>query len=197
MGGDISLESEVEKGSTFTVRIPQKREGEEVLGKAAVENLKVLDSSQRYLRKLLLQNREVMPYGKVLVVDDMETNLYVVKGLLDPYRITVHTALSGEEAINKIKNESLVYDIIFMDHMMPNMDGIETTKALQDIGYIQPIVALTANATTGAAQMFLSKGFADFISKPIDPVKLDACLMEFIHYKQPPEVIKKGQGGLS
>jgi HPt (histidine-containing phosphotransfer) domain-containing protein len=83
-----------------------------------------------------------------------------------------------------------VYDIIFMDHMMPHMDGIETTKAIREMGYLQPIIALTANAVTGQAEMFLSSGFDDFISKPIDIRQLNMVLNKLIRDKQTPEVLE-------
>jgi CheY-like chemotaxis protein len=133
-----------------------------------------------------------MPYGRVLIVDDVETNLYVAKGLLAPYELSIDTAMSGFETIDKVKAGS-VYDIIFMDHMMPKMDGLETTKNLRAMGYTLPIIALTANAVAGQAEMFLSNGFNDFISKPIDMRQLNALLNRLIRDKQPPEVLQAAQ----
>ncbi|MCL2851747.1 MAG: PAS domain-containing protein [Defluviitaleaceae bacterium] len=187
MDGRIKVESEPDKGSVFTVYIPQKIEGDQVLGTETAENLKNLQSAKIYLRNMSVKAHEPMPYGRVLVVDDVESNLYVVRGFLLPYKLAVETVNSGPQAIALIE-EGQVYDIIFMDHMMPDMDGIQAVKILRDIGYRHPIVALTANATFGASQMFMSNGFSGFISKPIDPNKLDACLMELIHDKQPEEV---------
>jgi CheY-like chemotaxis protein/HPt (histidine-containing phosphotransfer) domain-containing protein len=129
-----------------------------------------------------------MPYGRVLIVDDMESNLYVAKGLLAPYEIHVDTALSGYEAIDKVKSGQ-VYDIIFMDHMMPQMDGLEATRTLREMGYSRPIVALTANAVTGQAEMFLQNGLDEFISKPVDTRQLNQVLNKLIRDKQPPEVV--------
>jgi len=133
--------------------------------------------------------REPMPYGRVLIVDDVETNIYVAKGLMTPYELKIDSADSGFAAIEKIKNGN-VYDIVFMDHMMPKMDGIEATKIIRDMGYDQPIVALTANAVSGQADIFLGNGFDDFISKPIDIRHLNNVLNKLIRDKQPPEVIK-------
>jgi CheY-like chemotaxis protein len=130
-----------------------------------------------------------MPYGKVLVVDDVETNLYVAKGLMMPYRLNIETAISGFAAIDLISKGN-TYDIIFMDHMMPKMDGIEATKRLRKAGYTSPIVALTANAVVGQAEVFLENGFDEFISKPIDMRQLNAVLNKLIRDKQPPEVIE-------
>jgi CheY-like chemotaxis protein len=97
--------------------------------------------------------------------------------------------LSGFEAIDKIR-DGKEYDIVFMDHMMPKMDGVETTKHLRDLGYARPIIALTANAVVGQAEMFLENGFDAFISKPIDIRQLNALLNRLIRDIQPPEVIE-------
>jgi len=129
-----------------------------------------------------------MPYGRILVVDDVETNAYVAKGLLAPYELKIESVGSGYAAIEKIKNGK-TYDIIFMDHMMPEMDGIETTKRLREQGYELPIVALTANAVAGQAGIFLGNGFDDFISKPIDLRQMNMLLNKMIRDKQPQEVI--------
>jgi CheY-like chemotaxis protein len=130
-----------------------------------------------------------MPYGKVLIVDDVETNLYVAKGLMMPYQLDIETVTSGFMAIDLV-NEGNIYDIIFMDHMMPKMNGIETTKKLRDAGYTSPIVALTANAVVGQAEVFYQNGFDEFISKPIDIRQLNTILNKLIRDKQPPEVLE-------
>jgi CheY-like chemotaxis protein len=97
--------------------------------------------------------------------------------------------MSGFEAIDKIKSGK-VYDIVFMDHMMPKMDGIEATKILRDMGYTHSVVALTANAVAGQADIFLGNGFDDFISKPIDVRQLNVVLNKLIRDKKPPEVVE-------
>jgi CheY-like chemotaxis protein len=127
--------------------------------------------------------REYMPYGKVLIVDDVETNLYVAEGLIRPYGITVETVTSGFAAIEKVEGGN-VYDIIFMDHMMPKMDGIETTKKIRSMNYTAPIVALTANAIVGNDELFKSNGFDDFISKPIDIRQLNTVLNRYVRDKR-------------
>jgi CheY-like chemotaxis protein len=127
--------------------------------------------------------REAMPYGKVLMVDDVETNLYVAEGLLKPYGIAVTSVTSGFAAIDLIKAGN-TYDIIFMDHMMPVMDGIETVEKMREMGYTAPIAALTANALTGNEAMFREKGFDDFISKPIDIRRLNTVLNRFVRDKE-------------
>jgi len=189
MSGDIKVESELGKGSTFTVCIPQETGSNDILGKEAAESLRNLKDTPRYLKRVSSVSHEPMPYGRVLVVDDVESNLYVIKGLLFPYRLIVETVESGMEAIAKIKNGN-VYDIIFMDHMMPGMDGIEATKIIRDMGYFHPIIALTANVIAGASQIFMKNGFSGFIAKPINPYKLDENLRQFIRNKQPQEVIE-------
>ena len=127
-----------------------------------------------------------MPYGSVLIVDDVDTNIFVAKGLITPYNIKIDSAISGIETIAKIKSGK-TYDIIFMDHMMPQMDGIECTKRLRERGYDGTIVALTANAVVGQAKVFLENGFDDFISKPIDIHQLNQVLNKFVRDKHPEE----------
>jgi CheY-like chemotaxis protein len=133
-------------------------------------------------RKKPAIKREQMPYGKVLVVDDMPSNLDIVKLLLKPYGLTVDTATSGFEAIDLIKGGN-IYDIIFMDHMMPEMDGIEAAKNIRGLGYAHPVIALTANTEEGQADVFLADGFDDFVSKPVDMRTLDAVLNKYIRDK--------------
>jgi CheY-like chemotaxis protein/two-component sensor histidine kinase len=192
MSGEITVESEPGKGSIFTVRIPQKATSSGVLGKELSENLQQLRWSNVSRIKKAKIAYEPMPYGSVLIVDDVDTNLYVATGLMEPYKLSVDTAPSGFEAINKIKNGS-VYDIVFMDQMMPEMDGIEATKIIRSMNYTRPIVALTANALAGQTEMFLANGFDDYLSKPIDTRHLDVLLNKLIRVKQPPELIAATQ----
>jgi len=190
MNGDISVESEIGKGSVFTVRLPQEIVDNAPLGKAVTEKLKKFRIGQSSSVVNLPQiDREYMPYGRILIVDDVETNIYVARGLMDLYGLSTETVTSGFEAVEKI-NAGCIYDIIFMDHFMPKMDGIQATKIIRDIGYQRPIVALTANAMIGQAEIFIEKGFNGFISKPIDVRQLDAILNKFVRDVQPPEVIE-------
>ncbi|MCL2603875.1 MAG: ATP-binding protein [Defluviitaleaceae bacterium] len=189
MGGSIAVESKPSIGTTFTVQLPQDSVGADVLSKEVVENLKQFRTCSRAQMRKVKITREPMPYGKILIVDDVETNIYVTKGLLTPYRLTMDSADSGFAAIEKIKDGN-VYDVVFMDHMMPQMDGVETTKRLRAMAYKDPIVALTANAVAGQADMFLENGFDDFISKPIDLRQINIVLNKFIRDKQSPEVIE-------
>jgi len=189
MNGTIDIQSTPNVGSAFTVRLPQKCIDRDPIGKILAENLMQLNFFNEQRIRNMQINREYMPYGRVLIVDDVETNLYVARGLMASYSLSIDTAISGFEAIDKIRNKH-DYDIIFMDHMMPKMDGIEATKIIRDLGYTKPIVALTANALTGQAEMFLKNGFDDFISKPIDIRQLNLTLNKLIRDKYPPEVVE-------
>jgi len=132
--------------------------------------------------------RHTFPQARLLVVDDIAVNLKVAEGLLSPYNAKIDTCLSGAEAIQLVKQNK--YDLIFMDHMMPEMDGIEATAAIrklemrnEELGIKSrqiPIIALTANAVVGMREMFIEKGFNDFISKPVDVSKLDEVLKRWI-----------------
>jgi len=188
MDGEINVESTPGIGSLFTVRLPQEKADDTVMGGEIADGLRQFRLRQRSQHNFGKVVRDPMPYGSVLVVDDVETNLYVATGLMKPYKLQIETACSGREAIRKISDGS-TFDVIFMDHMMPEMDGIETTKRLRKQGYSGPIVALTANAVAGQADVFLSNGFDAFISKPIDIRQLDIILNKLIRDKQPPEVL--------
>jgi len=133
--------------------------------------------------------RFCFPSARILVVDDIATNLKVVEGLLSPYKTTIDTCMNGLQAIELVKrsiSEKREYDIVFMDHMMPGMDGIEATAAIRawekekNLSKQIPIIALTANAVVGMREMFIENGFNDFISKPIDVSKLDEILTHWI-----------------
>ncbi len=136
-------------------------------------------SGGRVNKPRLVVAQTPMPYGSALIVDDVETNLYVAVGLLKPYKINVETAKSGFEAIELIRS-GRVYDIVFMDHMMPGMDGIEATAKLRAMGYDRPVVALTANALSGNGSMFGRHGFDGYIPKPINLTHLNDILNRFI-----------------
>jgi len=188
MDGYISVESEPDKGTHFTVKLPQEIENKEIIGNDVADNLRqfrINFMAKRVRNKIV---RDPMPYGSILVVDDVETNIYVAVGLMKLYRLQIDTAMSGQEAINKIK-EGKIYDIIFMDHMMPEMDGIEAAQHIRDLGYSAPIIALTANAVSGQADMFFKSGFDDFISKPIDIRQMNTILNKYVRDKQSDEVI--------
>ena len=130
-----------------------------------------------------LQDKKfIAPEACVLVVDDNLMNLKVVEGLLRPYKIKVFVATSGKECLSKVDN--MRYDIVFMDHMMPEMDGVETAHKIRAKAgaYYQnvPIVALTANAIGGAREMFLEEGFQDYVAKPIEISHMERVLRKYI-----------------
>jgi signal transduction histidine kinase/DNA-binding response OmpR family regulator/PAS domain-containing protein len=190
MDGEISVKSEPGKGSIFTVRLPQGIIDSRALGRELAERLEQFTIGRiAHIKNAPQILREYMPYGRVLVVDDVETNLYVARGLMAPYGLSVETAVSGFEAVEKIKSGA-TFDIIFMDHFMPMMDGMETVKILRDLGYTRPIIALTANALAGQADIFMENGFDGFISKPIDIRQLNASLNKLIRDKYPSEVVE-------
>jgi PAS domain S-box-containing protein len=192
MGGSISVESEFGKGSTFTVHILQEIVNETPIGEASVTNLKEFRFAEYRNKRKKNLIRSYMPYGCVLVVDDVVTNLEVAKGLLLPYGLTINCVASGREAIEKIREAGASgtqrYDLVLMDHMMPEMDGIEATRLIREIGsdYARnvPIIALTASAMAGSEKMFLENGFNAYISKPIDIMRLDVELNKWIRDKR-------------
>jgi CheY-like chemotaxis protein len=124
----------------------------------------------------------VAPEAEVLVADDFPSNLMVAEGLLMPYRMRVFTCLNGREAVELVRRRP--FDLVFMDHMMPEMDGVEATGAIRamEAEYCRtmPIIALTANAVSGMSEMFLANGFNDFLSKPIETAQLDAVLKKWL-----------------
>ncbi|MDR2733453.1 MAG: response regulator [Spirochaetota bacterium] len=125
--------------------------------------------------------RYVFPEARILVVDDMLTNLKVTEGLLTPYEARVDTCLSGLDSIELVKNHD--YDVVFMDHMMPGMDGIEAVHAIRDLGgrhVSLPVIALTANAVSGTREMYIASRFNDFLAKPMDIARLDEVLIQWI-----------------
>jgi PAS domain S-box-containing protein len=162
MKGEISVESEYGKGSTFTVRIPLVEGEENESENSAKEGTRV----------------EALPDAAVLVVDDSPINLTVAQGYLAQHYIKAETAASGMKAMEMIQAKP--YDLVFMDHMMPEMDGIETTRRIRELSGDRfrrmPIVALSANAVSGMRETFINAGMNDFLIKPIDPRALNKVL---------------------
>lgn len=179
MDGSIEVKSEYGKGSVFTVAVKQKKAGSALIDAEFSERLQSFNYTSGEHWETLRNTHESMPYGKVLVVDDLETNLYIAVGLLSHYKLEIETAKSGLEAIELVKRGSS-YDIIFMDHMMPSLNGIETTKKLRALGYKGFIIALTASAEPENGEIFSQNGFDGFISKPIDIQQLDDALQRFV-----------------
>jgi|GEM_PF-625917 len=188
MNGSVTVESEYGKGSLFTVKFHQKFVSDATIGPELVESLKGMRYSDNKREQNSRLERIKLPYARVLVVDDLPTNLDVAKGMLKPYGMQIDCVTSGQQAIDAIREEKVRYNAIFMDQMMPDKDGIETTRIIrQEIGteYAKtiPIIALTANAIVGAEQIFLSKGFQAFISKPIETSALDAVVRQWVQNK--------------
>jgi len=175
MGGDIRFDSEYGEGTTFTVTIP----------------LVAGDSSKIKNKDNVQTQVFCAPQAKILVVDDNDFNIKVAHGLLELFEIDADTALSGEEALELVKKND--YDLVFMDHMMPGMDGLETTAAIRALGEKYKkltIVALTANAIQGAQEMFLANGLNGFLSKPIVMPNFRKTLLEWL---PPDKIIKKAR----
>ena len=189
MDGEITVQSEYGKGSSFTVSLRQGQTGDKTLGKDKVDKLR----SFRYTdEKRLISSNIIRPdlsYARVLVVDDFPTNLDVASGMLRKYKMQVDCAGSGQAALDMIGKGDVVYDAVFMDHMMPGMDGIETTQRIRamesDYAKTIPIISLTANALAGNEKMFLEKGFNAFLSKPINLMALDSVIKKWISRKGP------------
>lgn len=123
-----------------------------------------------------------MPYVQILIVDDNELNLQIAEGLMEPLQMKIDCVLSGREAIAAVQAKE--YDLIFLDHMMPELDGVETLRRIRKLpgerfGRL-PVVALTANAVNGAREMFLKEGFSDFLSKPVDISELNEILVKWL-----------------
>lgn len=169
MGGKIWFESEYEVGTTFFVDVTQK-----------IINSKKLGSISEPQGDDKEINYADCTGKKALIVDDNKLNIKVATRLLGPYNFDVDTASSGKDCIYKIK-EGTNYDIIFLDHMMPEMDGIEVLHVLRKLeGYnIPPVVALTANAITGMKEMYLKEGFDEYLSKPINVSELNKLIKKY------------------
>jgi signal transduction histidine kinase/CheY-like chemotaxis protein/HPt (histidine-containing phosphotransfer) domain-containing protein len=185
MGGRIEVESVYGQGSAFTANMRQGFVSDELIDRATMQNLTSfnynLERNRRSKNLMLTQ----MPYARVLVVDDVVTNLDVAKGILLPYGLTVDCVGSGREAVQLMRAGTPRYDLIFMDHMMPEMDGIEAVRIIReeigtDYARTVPIIALTANALAGNDNMFKARGFQDFLSKPIDIMKMDVALNAWV-----------------
>ncbi|MDR1238519.1 MAG: response regulator [Treponema sp.] len=198
MDGSIEVESEYGRGSVFTARIRQGIVSPEPLGREMVENLKTFKFRESQRKRGTTIVRSWMPYGKVLIVDDVATNLDVARGLMLPYGLSIDCVSSGPAAVALIRKEQVRYDAVFMDHMMPGMDGIEAVRIIRnEIGteYAKniPIIALTANALAGNEKLFIANGFNDFISKPVDLKRLNSLLNHWIRDRQSKETLRKAE----
>ncbi|GHS96272.1 hypothetical protein FACS1894108_00620 [Planctomycetales bacterium] len=185
MEGSIVVESEYGKGSAFTIRLKQGLASDATLGADAVENLKNFRYSRNKRDRHANMARAHLPYAKVLVVDDVSMNLVVARGLMNAYGMQIDCVSNAAAAIDLIRAEKVKYHAIFMDHMMPGMDGVEATRIIRrEIGtdYAKniPIIVLTANAIAGNEEMFLRSGFSAFLAKPIDIMQLDMVINRWV-----------------
>jgi signal transduction histidine kinase/HPt (histidine-containing phosphotransfer) domain-containing protein/DNA-binding NarL/FixJ family response regulator len=198
MDGSIRFESEYRKGSSFTVEFYQENVSDEIIGEESAEHLsRFRFSAQRRSRNQKLLRAD-MSYATVLIVDDVVSNLDVARGMLKPYKIGVECVTSGKEAINRVLDGKVHYDAIFMDHMMPGMDGIQATRIIREeinSEYAKkvPIIALTANALLGNDALFLENGFQAYLSKPIDIIRLDQILNQWVRDKNKEKELQEKQ----
>ena len=173
MHGEIRVESTYGAGSCFTVSLPQQIVDNSPLGRIGEYHSTV---KTRYHESFHA------PATEILVVDDVEMNLILVRNLLKQTQIQIDTALSGEQCLKMCSRKH--YDVIFMDHMMPEMDGIETLarmkKMLDSPNKNTPVIMLTANALTGMREEYLRQGFQDYISKPIQGGRLESLLLKYL-----------------
>lgn len=171
MGGHIQAESIYGKGSNFTVYFPLKDAGTEKIGQwKVVEGEPVQEKRKKFFAS----------EAQILLVDDSEQNIQVITSLLRRTGVQLDTAASGFECIEKVRNKK--YHLIFLDYMMPEMDGIETFHRLKKEvnGQSVPVIALTADVSTGIHQHFLSEGFSDYLSKPVMWEKLEELLLQWL-----------------
>lgn len=194
MDSKLEVQSVYGEGSTFSFRLMQKIMVEEPIG-----NLE--ERIRQYTAEYAYDVLFVAPKAKILVVDDNAVNRKVFVNLLKETKVQIEEASGGFQCLEQIKETS--YDLIFMDHMMPEMDGVETLLCMREqqdhLCTETPVVALTANAIAGAKEMYLQQGFSGFISKPINPEKLEALLLEMlpkekIQYQKQEEVVAEKGG---
>lgn len=198
MGGSITLESEYGVGTTFYVSMRQKVEDfNSVIYTESTDDFVVISHSN-ILKGFVSGKKKIAkfiaPDAKVLVVDDNEANLKVAKGLMGQYKLSVRTCTSGKAALDILETDKS-FDILFIDHMMPEMDGVELTKILRSsnddyLKYV-PIIALTANAIKGVSEMFLANGFTEYLSKPIDTERLGEVLNKWIPENKKEEAMEE------
>ena len=182
MGGTIEVESQYGQGSKFTVKLEQQIVDDSPMGKLEQKHRRVEQSGDT-ARETEEKNQGLhLPDANILVVDDTKINLIVISQLLKRTEAKLDTALSGTECLEMTKQKK--YDLILMDHMMPEPDGVETLHLIREDGENMnqetPIVVLTANAIVGMKEQYLEEGFADYLSKPIEVNKLEDILRQFL-----------------
>ena len=176
MGGSVEVTSEYGRGSTFSVRLPQKVVDSTPIGEFEMGAVAETDTQGVYMEKFHA------PEARILVVDDNNMNLMVVKGLLKKTKVQIVTCNNGRECLERMQKEH--FHIILLDHMMPGMDGMEVIKRTQTLENNRctstPIIALTANALKGMKEMYLEAGFTDYLSKPVDGEKLEQMVRKYL-----------------
>lgn len=176
MNGSIDVESEYGKGSTFTLRVPQKIDKDEAIGDYR-KNFNNSFSAHDGYKELF-----VAPEAEILVVDDTVVNLTVVKALLKKTLIKIDVAKSATEAL--VKTVQKHYDTILLDNRMPGMDGAEALPIMRTqeggLNHDTPIICLTADAISGARERYLAEGFTDYLTKPIESVALERMLLKYL-----------------
>ena len=177
MKGTIGVQSTLGKGSEFWVEIPQRVISEAPVG-IFIQNRR-RSSGQR---KKEYRERFQAPDARILVVDDVKLNIDVIRGLLKATRIKIDSAYSGKECLGLVRKKS--YDLIFMDHLMPEMDGVETLNVMRRFpdspNKDTPVIALTANALVGAKEKYTAMGFTDYLSKPVQTDRLELMLLRYL-----------------
>ena len=168
MNGKVEVQSEVGTGSRFTVTFPLEEAGKQKSGEWHPRKEKEEKHAGTF----------VAPDAKVLIVDDREENLRVIRSLLKHTKIRTDTAVSGSECIEKVRKGN--YHMIFLDYMMPEMDGLETFRRMKEMKIRVPVIALTADVTSGIQQMFEKEGFAAYLSKPIRWERMEELLLAYL-----------------
>ena len=177
MGSTLEVQSEYGKGSDFFFRVEQEIMDERPIGK--------INPYELHSEAAAAAVTFTAPEAEILVVDDNRMNLDVFRALLKKTRVRVMTATSGKECLRQVQKQE--FDIIFLDHMMPEMDGVETLKqlkALEDnLSKDTPVIALTANAVAGAKEEYIAQGFADYLSKPVQGSTLEKMVRAYLREK--------------
>lgn len=172
MDGEIDFESEYGKGSLFYIRVKQGLKSEETIGNIEKRQAELHETHEEYKQLFTATG------ASVLAVDDTATNLVVLKHLLKKTGVSIKNASGGRQALAILEKEK--FDIVLLDHMMPDMDGLETLKEIRNMGIDIPVIALTANALADSREFYLSNGFDDYLSKPVKGKDLEEILKEWL-----------------
>ncbi|MBR1486277.1 MAG: response regulator [Synergistaceae bacterium] len=185
MDGNITVESEYGKGSIFTLTVPQKIISNEAIGNFREKIERSLHSAEHYRESFNA------PEAHILIVDDTKFNLLVAVGLLKNTGIKIETAESGSEGVAQAREND--FDLILMDQRMPGIDGTEALNLIREFNKSVPVICLTADAVIGARAKYLSEGFTDYLTKPVDGFALEKMLLKYL----PPEKIIKVEAPLA